>query len=57
MERNVIYIADGDIKFWIENGSSLMIKAITKFGDPVELSSEEALELANKLSEYANQIR
>jgi hypothetical protein len=57
MESNVVYVADGDIKFWIENGSSLMIRAITKFGDAVELSSEEALELSNKLVEYANQIR
>jgi hypothetical protein len=49
--------SDDDIYFWIENDSSLMIKAITKFGDPVELGEEEAIEFANKLQEYAYKLK
>lgn len=42
-------ISNGDIVFWIEQGTSIHIRARTPEGDPVELSEEEAKELAHGL--------
>jgi len=33
-------VSDGEVSAWIDGG--IHLKAITKFGDPVELSAEEA---------------
>ena len=44
-----------DVQLWLEQGSSVHIKAVTSFGDPVELASHEARELAAILSDFADQ--
>jgi len=44
-----------DVRLWLEQGSSVHIKAVTSFGDPVELASHEARELAAILSDFADQ--
>ena len=31
----------GDVYMWVEQGSSVMLKAVTSFGDPVELTEDE----------------
>jgi hypothetical protein len=54
-ENKVIKLAQGEVYFWPE-GASLMIKAITKSGDPVELCADEAKELAELLTKMAKQI-
>lgn len=46
----------GEVKLWIEQGSSIHLKSISEYGDPVELSSGEAKELAKILLEMANKI-
>ena len=46
-------ISSGEVVLWIEQGTSIHIKAITREGDPVELSEEEARELAAALTEMA----
>ena len=43
-----------DISLWIEQDSSIHLKAITKFNDPVEMTSEEARELGKTLIAYAD---
>jgi hypothetical protein len=43
----------GDIALWVEQESSLQLKAVTGLGDPVELSPDEAKRLAQALLEYA----
>jgi hypothetical protein len=49
--------ADGQIVLWIaEGGSSLMLKAISPFGDPVELNAEEIQELCDALVQLKNNI-
>lgn len=53
MNNMIKKISDGDITVWIEQETSIAIKAITEFNDPVELSGEEARELARTLIEYA----
>lgn len=48
--------AGGDAYCWAEQESSVMLKAVTKSGDPVELSSEEAIELAHALLKAAKAV-
>jgi hypothetical protein len=45
----------GDVAEWLEQESSIQIKAVTSFGDPVELNSEEARRLAALLLTLAEQ--
>jgi hypothetical protein len=49
-------LSNGDISMWIEQEASIHLRASTKYGDPVELSSEEARELAKKLMEFAQDV-
>lgn len=55
-ETDYFESSDGTIRIWIEQDSSIQIKAITKAGDPVELSGSEALEIADVLKSFANRI-
>ena len=54
-EKHVEF-AHGEVCLWPEQGSSIMIKAITKSGDPVELEPDEAKELGELLIGWASQI-
>ena len=45
-----------EVYCWLEQKSSIMLKAISKYGDPVELSSKDARDLANILIEKANML-
>jgi len=58
MQPKEIYfeLDNGDIRLWIEQGESLMLKAITGFGDPVELSADEASKLVEALFQMINRI-
>jgi hypothetical protein len=47
---------DGTVRIWIEQGTSIQLKAITKENDPVELSEDEALEIAEVLKQFASRI-
>ncbi|MES2693554.1 MAG: hypothetical protein V4773_08780 [Verrucomicrobiota bacterium] len=51
--NEVFTVADGDAYCWCEDRSSVMVKAVTKAGDPVELTSEEAVALAQALLKAA----
>jgi hypothetical protein len=44
----------GDVSLWVEQDSSIQIKAITDHGDPVELSPDEARRVADKLLALAD---
>lgn len=48
--------SDGTVRIWIEQGTSIQMKVITQTNDPVELSSDEALEIANVLKQFASRI-
>ena len=45
-----------EVYLWIEQDTSIHLKAVTKYGDPVELSAEEARELAKVLEELARKL-
>lgn len=48
--------AEGDVYFWIEQESSIHLKAITRHGDPVELTTDEARNLAKALLRAADSV-
>jgi hypothetical protein len=41
---------------WVEQGSSVMFKAVTRFGDPVELTADEARAVAAALLALAERL-
>jgi len=46
----------GDVTCWLEYDSSVMLKAVTKFGDPVELTADEARAIAAALLTLAERL-
>jgi hypothetical protein len=44
----------GDVRAW-RDGGSVQLKAVTSFGDPVDLSDEEARRVAHRLLELADE--
>ena len=52
----VVTFSQGDLCLWSEQESSIMIKALTKSGDPVELEPEEARDLGETLIRMAANI-
>jgi hypothetical protein len=52
----VFSVSDGDAYCWLEQESSVMLKALTKHGDPVELTKQEATDLARALLRAAEKI-
>jgi hypothetical protein len=48
-----VYRVD-DVSLWLEQESSVHIKAITAYGDPVELSPRHARQLAEILTTLAD---
>ncbi len=45
-----------EVYLWMEQDTSIHLKAVTKYGDPVELSAEEARELAQVLEGLAKKL-
>ena len=56
MSGPVFTVAD-DVAVWIADGGSIHIKTSDPHGDPVELTEEDALELAAILTRLANDLR
>jgi hypothetical protein len=45
-----------DVCCWLEQDSSVMLKAVTRFGDPVELVADEARTIAAALLALADRL-
>ena len=45
-----------DVYCWIEQDSSVMFKAVTKFGDPVELTADDARDIAGARLSLAERL-
>lgn len=43
---------DGSISMWIEQESTIHLKAVTSFNDPVELTADEARNLVELLIKF-----
>jgi hypothetical protein len=54
--EDIVSLSNGDITIWIDAESSVHIKCITNFGDPVELNAEEVNELCEVLERMAKKI-
>jgi hypothetical protein len=50
----LVTISDGEVRAWVDGGVHL--KAVTSFGDPVELGAEEVRELIAGLNELLRQL-
>ncbi|MCS4259521.1 hypothetical protein EDF83_3259 [Pseudomonas protegens] len=48
--------SESAVRLWIEQGSSIHLKAISPHNDPVELTAEQALELAQALQRLASRL-
>lgn len=48
--------SENEVYLWIEQESSIMVKAVNPYGDPVELSSQEVRNFAKLLNEAANEL-
>ncbi|QTD89791.1 MULTISPECIES: hypothetical protein [Burkholderia] len=55
-EQDYFETNDGTVRIWIEQGTSIHIKAATVENDPVELSESEAMEIAEILNRFASRI-
>ena len=55
-EQNYFETSGGAIRIWIEQGTSIHMKAVTSEDDPVELSEAEAIEVSEVLKRFANKI-
>jgi hypothetical protein len=51
------YSIDDVLATWVEDESSIHIKAVSKAGDPVELNFDEAEELAHRLLDWVKKYR
>lgn len=52
-DRPTVVHRVNDVSVWLEQGSSVHIKAVTSSNDPVELSGDEARRLASLLIQLA----
>lgn len=55
-EKGYFESSDGSVRIWIEQDTSIHMKVATPTNDPVELSEEEAIEIAEILQNYAKRI-
>ena len=53
----VFDVAGGEIAVWLEDAGCVCLKSKNKYNDPVELSEDEALELARILVELVEEMR
>jgi hypothetical protein len=55
-ENDFFELSNGDIQVSIHDDASIHLRSITTHNDPVELSCEEARELATLLSKLAERV-
>ena len=54
---DLVELADGEVRAWIEQGQSVHIKAVDLHGDPVEMTASEVKKLADTLLKFYERIR
>jgi len=55
--RSYQELSAGEVRMWIHEGDAIALKCVTREGDPVELSEEEAEELASALLKLVAELR
>ena len=56
MDEKLYSSDDEHLKVWIEQDTSIHLKAVTDRGDPVELTENDARQLEKILLQYADYI-
>ena len=56
LDTKLYKFSQGDVYFWLEQDSSIMLKSITKHGDPVELTATEAHAIGTALLTLAAEL-
>ena len=46
----------GEVRAWLEQDASIHLKAVTREGDPVELTGTEARRVAEELNRLADEL-
>jgi hypothetical protein len=54
--ENSVELANGEVRIWIEQ-EAVHIKAVDRYGDPVELSDVEVRQLADALLGFYARLR
>jgi hypothetical protein len=55
-KRQIQKFAGGEVYFWLEQDSSIHLKAVSAHDDPVELTADEAREIASALISTAQKL-
>ena len=55
-EDRQVSLSHGEVRAWIEQGTSVHLRAVTREGDPVELSVNEVKRLAAALTALAARL-
>jgi hypothetical protein len=55
--RSYQELSNGEVRLWIHEGGAIALKCVTREGDPVELSENEAEELATALMKFVAELR
>ncbi len=55
-EQQIHKFAGGDVCFWLEQESSIHLKAVSGSSDPVELTADEVREIASALIATAQKL-
>jgi hypothetical protein len=55
-KKQVHRFAGGEVSFWIEQDSSIHLRAVSSHGDPVELTAADAREIAAALMTAAQKL-
>ena len=53
---SIVELAGGELQLWIEQEQSICLRAISREGDPVELSIDEARSLIGVLTQFVAEI-
>jgi hypothetical protein len=54
--KQIQKFAGGEVYFWLEQDSSIHLKAVSAHGDPVELTADDAREIAAALIATAQRL-
>ncbi len=55
-DKSEVSLPADDVYCWLEAESSVMLKAVTRYGDPVELVADEARAVAAALLALADRL-
>ena len=52
----VFTLSNGEVSVWVEEGSTIHLRCVTSYGDPVELNADEVKDLIGVLERLVHEI-